>query len=254
MPLIVALLVALLPTATQAQTLLRGVVVDAGSSQPLAGVEVRLLTPAEQLVQSTLAGDDGQFSLTLDEGGAFRLRVSRVGYAVTRVDSLVLESGTQTELEIRMGVDAVPLEPVVVVASGMFEPHWIEEFRERAELNQRLGRGRIYTREEIERVRPFRATDLLAATPLRNACQPLVLLDGLPAGEMLRSVRGEELEGVEVYRNPAEIPLQYYQSGMCGLVMFWRRADPPDAAPLSWARVGVAAAVLLLLGVSAAAF
>ena len=252
-PLLTTLLLTLLPATALAQTALTGRVVDSREQQPVAGAEVRLLSPTGELIESTLATDAGEFRFEGAAAGLYRLEVRRVGYALLEAEGIPMVEGDETFVEVRMGVDAVPMDPVVVVARELYRPTWLQEFDARAEANERLGRGRIFTRVEIDRMKPIRATDLLA-TFLWRGCQPEVLLDGLPADQTLSMIRGNELEGVEIYRGFGQIPAEYYRPGMCGLVMVWRRPDAPGLGPLTWRRVAVAGAVLLVAGATAVAF
>lgn len=252
--LLTALVLTLFPLAANAQTALAGRVVDSREQLPVAGAQVRLLTPTGELVATTLAGEDGQFRFEGPSAGLYGLEVSRVGYALLTAEAIPMVEGEETFVEVRMGVDAVEIDGVVVVARELYRPTWLREFDARVATNERLGRGRIFTRVDIDRMKPIRATDLLATTLWRGGCQPEILLDGLPADQSLSMVRGDELEGVEIYRGFAQIPQEYYQTGMCGLVMFWRRPDAPGLAPLTWRRVGLAGAILLVAGATAVVF
>ena len=51
------------------------------------------------------------------------------------------------------------------------------DFQERAAFNQAQGRGRIFTREELERIRPRSAEALLGSIPT-SRCDPQIRLDG----------------------------------------------------------------------------
>ncbi|MDP9347783.1 MAG: Plug domain-containing protein, partial [Gemmatimonadota bacterium] len=64
---------------------------------------------------------------------------------------------------------------------------------------------------------------------LRGSCAPRVYLDGIRAfhdGNMIidNLVSPMDLEGIEVYRSSAEVPVQY--GGMdagCGAILIWSR-------------------------------
>ena len=38
-------------------------------------------------------------------------------------------------------------------------------------------------------------------------------------------MRNSQYEGVEIYRGPAELPIQY-QGAACGVILFWSRISP----------------------------
>lgn len=237
-----------------AQTALSGSVRNDEDGAPIAGAEITLLDENAGEVASTLADDDGNFSMQVAQPGAYRLRVRRVGFEELRVDSVAVEEGADTRVEVRMAVNAVPVDPVVVVARSYSVPIWIQRYRERAEANQRAGRGRIITRAQLDETGPIYASQIISQVPWLRRCDPTILINGLPADDTLMSLRGDDLEGVEIYRGVSQIPPEYYTIGMCGLVMFWTRVDGPEMAPLTWKRVGVSAAVILLLGLGTLAF
>lgn len=252
-PLVVFLLT-VVPMQTAAQTALTGTVIDSRELRPVASAEVSLLDAQGELIATTLATPEGAFRFETAGPGVYSINVTRVGYAPLRAEGIPLFDGEETHVEVRMGVDAVPLDAVVVVARELYRPVWLEEFDARAEASRRTGRGRIFTREDIDRIQPNRATDLLFNLQPRRGCTPEILLDGLPADATLSSVRGDELEGVEIYRVASQIPMEYYQQGMCGLVMFWRRPDAPGFRAMTWKRVGITGVVLLLVGLTTAVF
>ena len=82
-------------------------------------------------------------------------------------------------------------------------------------------------------------------------CVPTVLIDGMRVKQDALSpldatLDPATLEGVEVYVEPAGVPPSLgIPSTSCGLVAFWTR--PPEGGTLTWKRLGVAAAILVVL-------
>jgi hypothetical protein len=243
----VALLLALATTGVAAQTVVRGTVVEDATGEPIATVELRVMDAEGETLGSTLSNNQGAFRIELSEGGLVSLSARRVGYAPIVAEALEVAGGEELELEIRLDPRAIALAPVTVVAQRSFVPSRILEFRERAELSQRLGRGRIFMREDIERLRPTSAQQLLDTALWGIGCRPVILLDGLPVQGRLTAVGPDHIEGIELYRGVNQIPPEYYRYGMCGLALVWSRADPPGARPLTWRRALVAGAVAVLL-------
>jgi hypothetical protein len=246
------LLLLALPTALAAQeagqAVLHGSVLDEAGRVPIALAEVRLLDAGGGVVAGVLTDTAGIFRLEVETAGEFDLSVRRIGYASILAERLELRRGEDVEIEVLMSPRAVPLDAVTVVTTRRFEPMRITEFRERAEESQRLGRGRVYMRADLERIQPISAQQLFDAVPWGIGCRPLVLVDGLPADGELHMLHPEDLEGVELYRGVNQIPPEYYRYGMCGLAMVWRRVDPEGMRPLTWARVAVAVVVLGIIG------
>lgn len=246
-----ALLVIWLLVAAEAsaQSTILGSVREAGSAVVISTAEIRLVDEEGRLVASDLSDKQGRFQLAIESGGTFFLSVRRIGYATISAAPLAISDDEQLEVEILLHPSVVILDGVRVLASTATVPHRILEFRERATLNQRLGRGRIYLREELDRLRPNSPHDLLEAQAWIARCRPTILLDGLPVEGRLPPMHYEELEGVEFYRGVNQIPPEYYRYGMCGLAMVWTRPDPPNARPLTWRRVVVGSVIMLLIGV-----
>lgn len=234
-----------------AQTVVHGIVIEDGSRRPIGVVDIRLTGPEGASPVRTISDDEGRFRVEVADTGLFTLAVNRVGYAPLTADSIRVFADDDLELEIRLDPTAVPLDAVTVVAQRRAEPMRIVRFRERATFNQRAGVGRIYMREDIDRLSPNSAQEVLDGIIWTNRCRPLVLLDGLPFEGSMSMVDGDVIEGIEIYRGITQIPIEYYRSGMCGLAMVWSRSDPPGMKPFSWRRAGVAGVLVALVALLA---
>jgi hypothetical protein len=233
----------------QAQTTLRGTIVDAMTGQPVSTVDLRAADAAGNVRAATVSNPRGEFTLQLGEGGIFTLTIRHVAYVPVVSEPLEVTTGDHVEVAIRLDPGVVVLDAITVIAGRGYEPIRITEFRERAELSRRMGRGRILMREDLERLRPVSAQDILDSYIWSNRCQPTVLLDGLPTEGRINWVAGEDVEGVEIYRGVTQIPPEYYRYGMCGLVLVWQRPEPPGFRPWTWRRAIVAGAILVFMGV-----
>ncbi len=136
-----AALVALLPATAVAQEL-AGVVRDAGSREPVPSATVSLLGADGAALARVLSDSAGRFTLTAPRPGAYRLEVRRIGYAARAPETLRLEPGAVTEVEVLLSTEPVALEAVVV------------ETRSRR-AREAVARGtplRLLTRQDIEEV------------------------------------------------------------------------------------------------------
>jgi outer membrane receptor for ferrienterochelin and colicin len=115
---------------------------------------------------------------------------------------------------------------------------------------QKIGLGVFITRAEIEKRPPTqRVTDLIMGRAgvhvmggyivFRSAftlggCSPRVFIDGLYVLDSLRVSDGirtginnylhsSDVEAIEIYRGPAEVPPQYGGAAACGVVLIWLR-------------------------------
>ena len=223
--------------------------------------------------------------------GAFRLRatpgkyslaVTHVAYARFTSQPIEVSAGQTVVVEIRLGRDVIPLQPLVVTARTNSRDR-LAGFRERQAMN---AFGKFVTREEIDRRPNTETSNLLANIPSvrvvpvkRNEnpnglttnlimmrgggnesspdgadistaglCTPSIFLDGT---RMVQSasfpvddlIRSQTLEGVEVYTSFASVPIEYQTMGDCGAVLFWTRQDPAKSKG-HWLRNAIGAAAL----------
>ena len=227
-------------TAPSAPAYLAVHVVDAANGTSVAEAEVwvggtRTLTDAA-----------GRALLPL-RGARETVLVRRLGYGDERRE---VAAGA-APLEVALAPAPVAVE--AVEATGRRAPMSppLQRFYERMDR----GRGSFVTREQIERRKPRRLTDLFreipgvrvantsrgdrlvmtGATPAMyrvdprweaGDCPVQYYLDGVSyqpdfAG-VPNDVRPDEVEGIEVYRRLSEVPVQYRRRGAeCGVVLIW---------------------------------
>jgi TonB-linked SusC/RagA family outer membrane protein len=102
-------LIVLLPSsAPRQQQTVTGTVIDAGTNEPLAGVNILI----EGTSQGVITDMDGNFSIDVP-GPSSVLLFSYVGYLSQRI-----EVGSQTTLSISMALDVTNLEEIVVIGYG----------------------------------------------------------------------------------------------------------------------------------------
>jgi hypothetical protein len=107
------------------------------------------------------------------------------------------------------------------------------------------GRGRYFSREDIERRNPNTVGDLLRTVPgmrldcrgpicravlarasTRN-CQPSYWMDGIPTDPSVVWLQPpRDLDGVEVYSGPSETPPELERNSSCGAIVLWTRTPP----------------------------
>jgi hypothetical protein len=175
--------------------------------------------------------------------------VRRIGYGDERRDV----STAPGALEVALTPAPVALGGVQAAAQRMPMSPPLRRFYERMEH----GRGSFVTREQIDRRKPRRLTDLFreipgvrvattsrgdrlvmtGATPAMyrvdprweaGDCPVQYYLDGMSyqpdfAG-VPNDVRPDEVEGIEVYRRLSEVPVEFRRPGAeCGVVLIWLR-------------------------------
>jgi len=251
-----------------------GTVREEGSRAPIPDAEVVLSAriaggaPARAVTDSA-----GAFRAGLSGTGSYTVRVTRIGYVTFVSEPFAVAGGETVALEIRLGRNAIPLDPLIVTARTTDSR--LAGFHERRHARFF---GRYLTREDIDSRPATRTTDLLQSVPgvtlqrvrargrgdrslimMRGPagnCEPAIYIDGLRVQQSADAsiddaLNPDMIEGVEVYTSSAGAPSQFVQPGACGLVLFWTRQGDATSGPrlnLKRAVIGAAfvAAILLL--------
>lgn len=224
-----------------------GHVLEEESGRGIDGAQVRLGRATIDLRRPT--DGFGYFAFPNVQPGIYQLLVDHIGYG-TRRDSIEILGGQLYDLELRLAVEPVELEPLVVeVVRWQVSPR-LWGFYERVDH----GLGDFITRDEIERRQPLRVTHLIAEIPgvsivnrpgpsdyivlnrykrfdpsgRPGPCLPVVYLDGYRTGGSLDDlVFPSDVEGVEVYKGLAEYPAEFGSpDARCGVVAVWTRSAP----------------------------
>lgn len=144
----IAVLALLAPASVSAQVV-RGLVVESGSRQPLYGSIVVLLDSAGTQVTGAIADSLGRFTLTAPAPGRYTLRANRIGFQSTRSDPFALAAG-QTIAQTLIA-SAIPVQLAAIDVTG----------KERCTTRPEEGRAAFAVWEEVR-------TALTAATLTRQ--------------------------------------------------------------------------------------
>ena len=240
-----------LPAPVRSQTVIRGVVLEADTTVPIAAATIELLGPDMEFLGATESTKLGWFQFRLKEDGRYFLRPTHLSYDAIRVDSVRAGKGEIVTVVLRMGRAPIPLEPLVVTARTR---HPLAGFYRRAESG---GLGKFIRRDYIEMRGGVLPSRLLMMTPgillersndgmsyhitmrgIATRCVPNIYLDGLPVPPGLTTIdeltSAQAIEGIEVYDSYAMAPdiFPYPMDGYCGVVAFWSRRDA--RRPLTW--------------------
>lgn len=243
-PLFAALCLSLACAATLSAQDVRGTVLEEGSGRPVPEAVVTLVNSQGLRAGRTIAAADGTFAFRITRPDGYQLRAERVGYRAVSSPYVTLAPGDSVVLELRMSTRSVILAPLTVVAGG-------DVLRDRvlAAFEYRRGRGfgRFMGPEQIERIRPFYATDVLQQVPfvtvtggMRRSvvlsdrrggqCTPTVFVDRVRyrLGEdfdLDQIVAGTRVLAVEVYPTPSGLPPEFsvLDNYRCGVIVIWTR-------------------------------
>lgn len=232
-----------------------GVLVDNRTGQPVAAARITLRDVRERTVGRTETDSAGGFHLRISLPGGYTLLAEREGYQGSESALLTLTPSDTVQVELRVATDAVVLAPLTVVSASpqVLRDHQLAGFEWRRE---RQPFGRYMNRQEIKRLNPFYATDVLqhfpriqvrgrfertVTLPMRSAganarCIPNLYVDGqmvrLGRGDFTidAMVPGSGMAAVEVYDTPATAPGEFppFENPLCGVVVIWTQVPGDD--------------------------
>ena len=229
------------PPTTQGSHLL-GRVVEMESGKALEGAEVSLGG-----VQGTRITDKGgHFEFESAPSGRQTVSVSTLGRAPL-TDTVEVLAGQTVEMEIRLAIQPVEVDPMVVIATPR-DPY-LEDMGYYRRRDQGYS-GQFVSRESIAERDPRSLGDILAVTPgirvqygaaggfevrLRRAiqlsqsggvgCIPAVYLDDVPVDAgWLHTIPPDRVEALEIFTG-ANAPLRY--NDPCEVILVWTRRGGP---------------------------
>ncbi len=100
-----------------AAQIVRGTIVDEGTSAPIQGAFIQLLDSTGAARAGVLSSDAGLFILTAPAAGRYTLRAERIGYASAFSDTLEVSAGKTLQYRFAVPVQAVSLEGISVTGS-----------------------------------------------------------------------------------------------------------------------------------------
>lgn len=219
---------------------LGGRVVDEESGSPLPSASVRLVHMVTGSILSELTNESGLFQFQVGSEGPFVLDVFALGF-LSHVDTLRVPPEEEAlAVEIRLGIDAIPIEGLVVTASRapwweVTQPRMVWDYHQRKDHHEKLGLGRFYDQDQLEmmfaagplsifaEIWPPRA-EVASVSLMGRSCEYTYYVDGLIWNGPLDEIpfRTSDLYSVEIYRGPSEIPGEFAGSNArCGVMVFW---------------------------------
>lgn len=225
------------PVGSAAQSTITGVVVDAGSSRPVADATVSI----RQLADTAITLDDGTFRIQVRRTGAVILETRHLAYA-PRADTITVVEGEDAIVRIALVEGAIALPPITVETRS--------RRLESAGFFARRGRGMgmYFTRAQLKEQKLAHLSDVLSRVPglrrsiqsdgnsrvesrggqlINRRCEIQYIVDGVRSelgAAALDGIPIDSVEGVEIYRGASEVPTQFdHGTAMCGAVVVWTR-------------------------------
>jgi hypothetical protein len=259
----------LAPASARGQ-IVRGMVFAAGTGEPIPGAELVLRDEAGGLVASAVSATDGRFALRPDRGGTVRMEVSHLGYAGWETADFELGDVAIIEVEVRLGVEAIPIEPLTVIARSRMSLGGVAGFEQRARDpsidgyfldEEAIARRPMSTPSNLVLQAPGMSVGLASSAAsfdrgviMSGGCAAQTYIDGIrvqqgngASVDDLLTI--DRIAGVEIYPRRSGTPIQYSDAtGQgCGVVLFWTK--PPEAnTGLEWGTGRILAGTGLFLG------
>lgn len=237
---------------------------------------VSLLNAQGRTVAQAASDSTGAFQLRAPVAGAYSLNAQQLGFRTWTSERLEIGRSEVVQVEVRLGRQAIPLQPLLIAARRTPRRDVLDEFDQRRRNPARA--GYYLTRSDIERrpiatpsqqllgipgvtVRPIpsgASSDALDRSVIYlpsglggQPCAANVFVDGIAirqsGGASIDDVLDlDRIGGVEVYPRSATAPVEYQTNPTCGVVLFWTR---PGENGRDWAvpriAIGVGLAVIL---------
>jgi hypothetical protein len=238
------MLLLLSASAAAAQVLVQGTVVNTDSAR-LRGARVEMTDSSGRVRHAATTDSSGNFLIRLSAplvSSQWSVRAEMLGYQTTQT-ALEVEDRQVVEIVLAMAIAAIPIEPLRVTARSRYARSSRDEYYDRLERVRRMGGGTILDYDQLQRRLGSTIPNLvLEQYPGIRSCPPTFFIDGLRASaDDVRTLSVTSLEGIEIYRTVAQVPVQYQNRGSCGVVLIWTQVgDRGEGSPLTWRRVLIA--------------
>ena len=219
-----------------------GRVVDKATGAPVAKAEIILLGDRRSVVSDSA----GRYLFDDVPSGLVRFVVRAPGFPATTL-SVALAHNESMARSIELDSSsagrsaAQRLPGVAIEGKASRGPRYVD-----FEHHMATGRGQYLTREEIEKynystlqdaVRNMRGVNVdcggglgcfirMSRAPMQ--CKPDYVVDGTVNNSFGPSTAIRDIEGIEVYTGPSEVPGEFAgRNAGCGVVVIWTKAGPP---------------------------
>ncbi len=247
--LLLCLGIGVAPAAAQTGSI-AGVVRDAGSGEPLPGVNVAI----EGTTQGTSTGLDGEYTIQSVAPGTYTLLGSFVGYKTARIENVQVASGRTTTQDLRIEEDALGLEEVVVVGygtqrradlTGSISSVRGEELREMplSSLDQALQGRAAGVQVRQTSAAPGRGISIRVrgGASITGGNEPLYVIDGIPlsndTGGMptnpMAALNPDDIESIDILKDASSTAI-YGARGANGVVLITTRRGSQGRTEVSF--------------------
>ncbi|MDH3270596.1 MAG: Plug and carboxypeptidase regulatory-like domain-containing protein [Gemmatimonadota bacterium] len=243
-------------TDAQGQTI-NGKLMEVETGQPISLGLIIMMTEGGDSITTAVTNGSGDFTISSDEPGSFVLIASAFGFKETAAGVFELGDGASMDIQFRIAAAPMPIDGLLVSLQRPVLEHNL--VRNGFVRRVTRGLGRFITPVTIERSPARTSADLFRGIPgvfvttpggnlnayqggvVRLAsqgdyCAPTIYLDGARMSPMVTADLSidqiaplQSIDAVEIYRRPAEIPIEYGATGStpgrgpCGVLVIWTR-------------------------------
>jgi hypothetical protein len=225
----------------------QGRIIDPATGSPVPNAEVTIGRAEGGFHRKAITNSNGFFRVLSPWLGTFTLQATALGYKEVLSDSVRVEPGELTVVEVEMPPEPIDLDPLVVLAEPRDFQLDTQGFYHRVEQ----GIGHFITPDEKAIRQPLDLADMLRNVPglrvLREGfgtrilvpkpsmdalggvdpfCEPRVYVDAsLSSGAYLDlAVDVNDIAGIEVHTRFTGVPLAYGGTqGSCGVILIWTK-------------------------------
>ncbi len=213
------------------------------TGQPIASALVQLIAQDSTVLRTVLTDESGRFGFATEGCGPRNgyLYIVRLGYRALRAAILDLPEDCSA-WSITLEVDPVRLPEVTVQVSRNRDLERVGFYS-----RKRIGLGTFIDREALEKrystqsqvaeviqqvPNVFRVDQaqnsaviyLRMVASFSGPCAAAIYVDGLFQRKVLPRMATLDVEALEIYRGPAQVPVQYGGAdAACGVVVIWTR-------------------------------
>ena len=254
---VVVALAAGVAAPTAAQTI-EGTLMEVESGTPISLGLVILMTEAGDSIASAVSNGQGRFSVDTQGAGSFVLLASAFGFKETAAGVFELGDDGEMDVEFRIAAAPMPIDGILVSLQRPALQHQLVKNGFVRRVTR--GLGHFITPIVIEKSSARTAEDLFMGIPgvllqypqgglnafegmtvrmtgVGQYCSPTIYLDGARMSvsmtqdmpiQLLAPL--EMIDAVEIYRRPAEVPIEYGMTtsggasgGPCGVLVIWTK-------------------------------
>lgn len=241
----------LIPASLNGQEI-RGRVIDDATGRDVRAVDVSLLQGKTKIIAKVVSDSTGAFVFEVPRSGYYKLRASLIGYHDMESKEFEARSDERLEVELRIASAVIALEQLRVTARTEVHSPYLASigFYQR----RQAGQGHFLTRSDIDKNNAPLLSDVLRNVPgMRlvrtdrtarrfeiafsrsgsQRCLPALIIDGVmartggPAQPTIlpldNMVRPGDIEAIELYHGPSQLPVAYNREAVCGTIAIWTK-------------------------------